>query len=127
GSGMDIAAGSPRAGMRTTGCSTGDGFWGRMAVSVAERDSVGNVLTLHRAVMMSGRIVFDGSADPPAQRPLVFAEPANGSASLGRPNNRLRPDDATGLFLIDGLMPGDYFLRVLGIGDSWTVKSITWD
>src|SRR5262249_36030293 len=66
---------------------------------------------------------------PQAQVPARFnarAEPANGNPGLGLPRTMYDQDDPPDEFLIGGLGPGEYFLRVPRLNNAWIVKSIRW-
>jgi hypothetical protein len=121
--------------------------WGRADVEVAGRDLTDVVVTMRRAVRLSGRIQIDRGTtvdqqpDPRTVMPavagrpgvtpptaIVMAEPANGSASLGLLSGQVAPDNS---FTVDGLLPGAYVLRVLLIGGGGgarplSLRSVVW-
>ena len=124
---MTVGATNIRASYRNCG---GDATHSaRMPLTVGDRDMSGVVVPLQRAVSISGRIVYaDG---PPAPDSIgarvgttIFAEPANGDASLGWPSSRSMPGETTA-FKIDGLLAGAYVLQVQNLG-SVGAKSIEW-
>jgi hypothetical protein len=109
-------------------------YWGRTHVDVAGRDVAGVAVTMQRAVTISGRAVTDTSPSvsatpaPASVRSAIgliaTAEPSGGDISLGVPRSTPDRADPTA-FAIEGLMPGQYFLRFnAGPG---TLKSIVWD
>jgi hypothetical protein len=113
--------------------SQGDAtMWGRTQVDVTGSDLANVTVTMRKSMSLSGRIVreVDPMASPtgPVSAPipvsLIMAEPAAGNASLGMPNGRVETNLNPALFRVDGLLPGTYFLRLLGGGG---VKSIVWN
>jgi hypothetical protein len=116
---------SAPAGTRVSGTRmAGDAsYWVRHPVSVGATDIDGLDVPVRRAVSLRGRYVFDGTGNPPGS-PSIFAEPADGSAALGMPGASRPPGDE---FTIDGLLPGDYVLRVVGLTPRHAVKSIVYD
>jgi hypothetical protein len=96
-----------------------------MPLTVGDQNLTGVVVSLLRAVTMSGRIVWSGPSSTQAERPRmstpVNAEPANGDASLGLPTGWSAPGDVM-RFRVEGLLPGGaYVLRPTGV-----VRSIEW-
>ncbi len=121
--------GSLRASYRSCGGTADDALAARMPLTVGDADMPGVVVPFARSMSISGRFVFEGG--PPAADSLqarigtqVFAEPANGDASLGLPTGRNLPGDLT-QFKVTGLLQGAYVLRLGGpvIGQ---VKSVEW-
>jgi protocatechuate 3,4-dioxygenase beta subunit len=102
------------------------GYSGRTALVVAGRDISNVVVPLKRGATMSGRMVTepDPSKPAPALPLTAMLDPANGSPSLGLPRSTYSPDNTPGEFTIQGVTPGEYFLRASG--SSWLVKSIQW-
>jgi hypothetical protein len=104
-------------------------LWGRAEVQVSGQD-VSNVLVTMRPTMtISGRIVRELTAPQPATPAapntgptIARVEPAGGAAMLGMPIG-VSKDPNT--FSVQGLLPGEYFLRTSGSGA--TVKSVIWD
>ena len=117
----------PSGTMFTSYDAQGDaGVHGRMRVDVDGREVTDLVVPLQRGVTMSGRIVAEFET-PPGMPPglrlgFLRAEPANGDPTLGQPRMRRTATDPGDAFTIEGLRPGQYFLRT-----SRTVKSIVWD
>ena len=95
-----------------------DAYWGEAQVTISEREisDISAVVNLHRAVKLSGTNSADGEG--PSSR-TIAAEPADGNPARGRP---LAQADAAGRFVLDGLLPGQYFIRT----PTATVKSIMW-
>jgi len=100
------------------------GYWGQLRVDVAGASVDGIVLPLRRPAIMSGRFVWAPGAKPSTNAPRPILEPADGRRSLGIPSIAgFRSDDPT-TFTIDGLMAGEYLLRVRG---GAKVESIAWN
>lgn len=121
GSAMSLPSGTPGTGMTAIKFEAGDRYWGRLPLAVGERDLVNLVLDLQPTMTLKGRLVWEGRTQPAAQRPFIVAEPADGDPALGQSLNMQAPGAEE--FLIEGLLPGQYVLRIRGTGD-WTVKSI---
>ena len=96
--------------------------YGQMRVDAANRDVDDIVLTLRRPASLSGRFEWAPGVKPATGSPWVVLEPADGRRSLGMPQVRGGSIGAA-MFTLDGMMPGDYVLRVRGA----SVASITWD
>jgi hypothetical protein len=101
-------------------------YWGRLRVDASGHDVDGLVLPLHRPATMSGRIAWapDANASSGLVRPVL--EPADGRPSLGvLMPSIFGPRDSSSTFTIEGLMAGEYILRIAG---GWTtVESIIWE
>jgi hypothetical protein len=98
--------------------------WVRMPLAVGASDVNDVALTLRRGSTMRGRIAWDGAGHPPSPT-AITAEPADGSTWLGMPRSVARAsfDDDPG-FTINGFLPGEYVLRVIGLAPPYAVKSI---
>ena len=120
-----IASGPGNVGLTTIATGAGDKFWARQPIHVGGRDLSNVVLALHPAVSLSGHFVFQGTAPPPSFL-LATAESADARPSQGMLMNRISPQQSTDQFQIEGLLAGDYFLRVRP-PDPWVVKSIVAD
>ncbi len=120
-----IASASPGTRIRTRSTPEGDRYWGRADVTVDSRDVTDVRVVMQPAARLNGSLVWDGSR-PSTGAPglLVMAEPASAAAAdgFGRGGARSGDPDA---FTIEGLRPGEYFLRFLGVGSA-VVKSVTW-
>jgi hypothetical protein len=107
-------------------------YSGRASVDVAGRDVADVLVTLRAGVSISGRVVVEqpAQANPSmvsAMRSFlqVRAEPAGGEALLGQPGGRVDPQDESMPFRIEGLLPGEYLLRLFpGVG---VIKSVRWN
>jgi hypothetical protein len=132
GGGGDIAAAPPGTSYAYSNGQGDAAMWASQPIEVGGADLTGVVVTLRRAVSMSGRVVIQdskrapepGAAGRPAPQPVPFImiEPADGSTSLGI--HTVRPDPRTLAFAADGLMAGRYLVRTLGAGSG---VSIVWD
>lgn len=96
-------------------------YWGQARVDVSGPNVEDVVLPLRRPATFSGRIVWAPGAKPSSPVPVL--EPASGGRSLGALVAVLLPGVDT--FTIDGLMAGEYILR-LAMGPA-AVESITWE
>jgi hypothetical protein len=147
----DIKSGPPGSGFSTRDGSTPDRYWAKATVNVGASDVTNLVVALHRSVVLSGRMVFEGTTRtivltqqgggragaapptiltattaPPMRLPTVYAEPANADASLGVPRSDANADAGVpDAFIMDGLRSGEYVLRVNQGGGLYVVKSIT--
>jgi len=121
-SAMSLSTGTPGAGMATVSYGP-DRHFARLAVVVGERDISNLAVTVHATGTLRGRLAFEGQSPRPEMFPFIIAEPATGDASLGQPRNSNRSGDSTE-FVLEGLLPGEYFLRVRGT-NPWIVKSIS--
>lgn len=129
-----------------------DVHWTDTTVVVDAADVTDLVVTLRRGFTLQGRMVFEGTTRgvltaplgrggarpagppavtetttaPPPTLPVVYAEPADGDPTLGRPRSAINIDaSTTDRFTIDGLKPGSYVLRVPMRADQFTIRSIT--
>jgi hypothetical protein len=96
-------------------------YWAQLRVDVSESNVDDIVLPLRRAVTLSGRIAWAPGSKKPSPFPIL--EPAAGGRSLGALLAVPRPGADT--FTIDGLMAGEYLLRIAMGGAA--VESITWE
>jgi hypothetical protein len=118
-----VAAGPPGVQYSSLRDGADVSYWGQLRVDVSGQSVDDLVLPLRRPAAMSGRIVWAPGAKPSSNPPRPVLEPADGRRSLGIPSIAgLAPDDAS-TFTIEGLMAGEYFLRV----GSAKVESITWN
>lgn len=100
-------------------------LWTRMPLAVGATDIVDLAVQLRRGSSMRGRIAWDGDGAPPGPTAIV-AEPADGSTWLGMPQTAARASfDGDESFTINGFLPGEYVLRVIGLGPPHAVKSVT--
>ena len=116
---------------RELGRNASSVYWGRVRVDVGDRDVTGIGLAMQRGVTISGHGEWDGA---PAGGAFLNqaaglgirlqAEPANGDISLAGPSAYRSEALIPGTFVIEGLMPGHFFLRMT-FGPR--VKSITWN
>ncbi|HWB14805.1 MAG TPA: carboxypeptidase-like regulatory domain-containing protein [Vicinamibacterales bacterium] len=131
GGGGDIAA-APLGTSYTYTSGAGDAtMWAWQPIEVGGADLTDVVVTLRRAVSMTGRVVIEDTKRAPttpaagglpqAPPPFVMVEPADGSTSLGI--HTKRPDPTTLAFAVDGLMRGRYLIHTLGSNTT----SITWN
>lgn len=98
-------------------------YWGQLRVEVSGRDVDDVSLQLRRPASLSGRWVWAPDAKPTANTlPRPRLEPADGRRLLST-LQMVGASPADGIFVIEGMMAGDYLLRVPGV----TVESVTWD
>jgi hypothetical protein len=105
----------------------GDTYWGRMTVTVEESQPASDlVLSLIKAATLSGHMLLDGHESADQLALFAFAEPADGSVDLGLPESHLLGRTGSpNTFHVDGLMPGEYFLR-FPLGGPGPIKSVMW-
>jgi hypothetical protein len=100
--------------------------YGEMPVSVSDRDVQDLAVVLRAGARVSGKIVFEGAAAPPA--PAVVQRMVANLSSIDAlvviaPSGRTTPD---GQFTTSGYPPGRYFVNVGGAGTAgWTLQSLT--
>ena len=119
---------APSGTMFSTSASSGSQrYQGRLAVNVGDGDLSNVIVPLLGGATITGRIVLEQKKPMPAELQRIVtirAEPANGDPSLGQPRSIRRPEDPLN-FTIEGVLPGEYLLRVFGPGGS--IKSISWN
>jgi hypothetical protein len=97
-------------------------YWGQVRVEVGGANVDGVVLPLRRPAKLTGQFAWAAGALPSSSNiPRPWLEPADGRRSLGVLSSSSFGN--TPGFAIDGLMAGEYFLRVRGA----TVESIAWN
>jgi hypothetical protein len=114
--------------------TSGDGdatMWASQPIEVGGADLTDVVVTMRRAVSMTGRVVIEDTKRAPTtladgrvpQTPpsFIMIEPADGSTSLGIHTERADPTTLT--FAINGLMRGRYLIHTFG----GNTTSITWN
>lgn len=102
-------------------------YHGRLALSVGSGDLSGVVVPLLGGATITGQIVLEHKKAPPAEAlrlVTIRAEPANGDPSLGQPRSIRQPGGQLD-FTIEGVLPGEYLLRVFGPGG--LIKSVSWN
>jgi hypothetical protein len=152
-----LESGPPGTGYVRKSGSRSDRFWARTELSVGEADIKNVVVTLTPSFVLKGWLVYEGTTRTtfettpvttasggavrtptttaateftprPLTQPTIELEPATGNPGLGIPRSD-RPEDGEpqDFFIVEGLKPGEYVLR-MGLGASrFTVKSITID
>lgn len=112
---------------RGGGPATAVRLWGAADVSVDGRDLRDIVVALQQGLSVSGRVVFDGAAQPPADltRLRITLAPADPIPGLSQPAAAVV--DAAGRFTIASVLPGTYRITASGAGSAWTLESATID
>ena len=109
-----------------TGGAVTPPLWAMVNLSVTGEDISGLVVTLQPGMNMSGKIVFDGTAAPPADLTAVrinLTAAGNSGLSLGVPAVAAHAD---GSFVISGVAPGTYRLMAglpAGVTSPWALRS----
>ena len=105
--------------------STAVRLWGSVDVPVDGRNLTNVLVTLQQGLTVSGRIAFQGSAQPPTDltRIRVNLSPADPGVMGGQPQNAAGVVDASGKFTITSVIPGLYRLTAGGAGNGWFVDS----
>jgi large repetitive protein len=99
-----------------------ENYWGQTRLEVAGRNLDDVVLALRRPVSLTGRMVWAPGSNVPTTTPRPVLEPADGRRSLGMPAVDGLPPTVS--FTIDGMLAGEYVLRV---GGGVRVESIAWN
>ena len=125
--GIDLAAGVTFSSTDYRGGAAS--FSGRGAVVAGGADVAGVAITLRPTGTVSGVMKVEKDPNQPAaQAPSRFGfrlDPASGGARLGAARSQPQTEDMfPEEFLITGIEPGEYWLRVLQPG--WLVKSVIW-
>jgi Carboxypeptidase regulatory-like domain len=101
-------------------------LWVSAPVSISADDVTGLNLTLSTGFSVTGRVEFQGSANPPTAQMLQFtgvtAEPADGKLRVRALPGHI---DASGTFTIPGLLPGQYVIQATNVPGpgGWRLKS----
>jgi len=132
-----------------------DLYWTKTPITIGNADVQNLVVTMNKSLTLAGRLVYEGTtrttiesvqiatggARPPVpaqvvqppppkpdRTPTIYAEPADGSPSLGVPRSIPNPDSAgaaSDAFRLEGVKGGEYVIRVpFGLG-RYTVQKIT--
>lgn len=98
-------------------------LWGRASVALDDADVDDVIVLMAPSLTVNGRAVFEGNTTRPTPEQLgripVSLTSASGAAG---PVTQARLD-ASGQFVIRGLVPGEYFVRVDGAPPGWYLKS----
>jgi len=97
---------------------------GQFALNVGAIDLSGVVVPMRPGVTMRGTVVWEGTPSDWGTT-SVQAEPARGSPLLGTRSTQAVFDTAE-TFLINGLLPGEYVLRVTNARSGGLLKSVRW-
>ena len=89
--------------------------WAAAEVSISGRDTQSVTLQLQPGVTVSGRVVFDRGAEPPANLSTIRVVLNTASAADG-PTSAFAAVNADGRFSIEGVVPGRYRVAVLAPG-----------
>jgi hypothetical protein len=111
-----VRAGPPGIRMRVQTVNGSQAFFAQELLSVDQHELDVTMPLLPTAVV-GGRFIWDG--EPPSGLTFpaeVLLEPAGGDASFGMPSSRPpRPTETpVGTFRVEGVLPGEYVLRVRG-------------
>ncbi len=97
-------------------------WWAEAPVVVVDRDLTGLTLPLGVGPRLSGRVVFEGSADPSFGRVGIAPQALDRPGAAGfTPPGGVATD---GRFRTGGLVPGRYLLTVPLVPPGWRVRSI---
>lgn len=104
-----------------------DPLWAMEPISVGERDLIGLVVPLNRGLVVSGRLVFSGTAPQPnpqmLQRPVIQMQSLEAGMQMRTSGSSIQPD---GTFEMRGVLPGRYALSAALTIPGWpTLRSIT--
>ena len=104
-----------------------DPLWAMERISVGDRDLTDLAVVLNRSLVVSGRVVFSGTAPQPnaqmLQRPILQMLSVETGPLLRAYQSGIQPD---GAFEMRGVLPGRYGLNVASPLPGWpTVRSMT--
>jgi protocatechuate 3,4-dioxygenase beta subunit len=106
-------------------------FWAMTTVSVDGRNLSNVVLTLQPGMTVAGRVLFQGTTQPPADfsRVRVSLSPMDVSSGVARAfaSSAAGRVEANGRFTITGVLPGKYRLNASGGGTGWFLEASTID
>jgi hypothetical protein len=153
-SGSVVAGPSGLGSIRRSGQGE-DLYWTRTPITVGNADVQNLMVTMNKSLTLAGRLVYEGTtrttiesvpiatggARPPVpaqvvqppppkpdRTPTIYAEPADGSPSLGLPRSMPNSDSAgaaSDAFRLEGIKGGEYVIRVPFGLDRYTVQKIT--
>jgi hypothetical protein len=125
---VDQVGGQTRVMMEFTAAAPGDGpltmgaplspqppRWAAADVAIAGRDTQTVTLQLQPGVTVSGRLVFDRGAEPPARLSTIRVV-LNTASTADSPTSASATVNPDGRFSIDGVIPGRYRVAVLAPG-----------
>lgn len=115
-----VAAAPPGVELSALSDGANVSYWARQRVEVSDQD-IGVEIILRRPASMSGQIVWAQGTKPVSMMPML--EPADGQRSLGFLLSPPRGREMPTTFLFEGLLDGQYLLRV-GLSNA-AVESIT--
>ena len=110
-------------------------MFAELPVAVGNADVTDVLVTLQRGARMTGRLEFDGTRERPDRAALTRitialagADPTSSPvfSQLSAPPPPGRADE-TGAFKTYGMAAGRYTVRVSGIPQGWTLRSVTTD
>lgn len=102
-------------------------LWGEQSIAVNDADLTNVTLTLHPTATLSGRVVFEGAATPPAgmlNRVQFGIDRADGVLPTARAVTEIDVDPSTGDFKSVGVMPGRYVISAHGLPAGWFLQSV---
>jgi carboxypeptidase family protein len=116
-----IAEVFPRPAPATAGSAPGprQGWWASTEITVDGRDIVGQTLSLRPHPNLSGRVVFEGTTQPPDVSGVRVDLLSSTSGKLWTRANA----SADGSFVAEALRPGKYLLRAVPGAAEWILKS----
>jgi hypothetical protein len=98
--------------------------WAMTDIAVDGRQLAPITLALQSGLALPGRVVFTGAAPPPdLSRVRILVAPISASSPERAAAFPSVIPDASGHFVIGGLVPGRYRINVAGAGAAWSVGS----
>jgi protocatechuate 3,4-dioxygenase beta subunit len=112
---------------------TGQTGWARTAVSVGDRDVTDLAMSLHPALVVSGRVAFDGTSQQPNAQQLgrgvrleAVGPGVRASGRGGGAGQTVGAIAADGSFAVNGALPGKYMILPNSWPAlKWIAKSVT--
>ncbi len=102
----------------------GMSLFGRFAIELSGRDVSNIDITLTPGARISGRVEFEGEPQPRREAIETLRVHAIAVDGVSFGDAYSDPVDAGGRFEFRGVMPGEHVLRLEGLPDGWSMRSV---